>query len=93
MYESYEMSISGFQLISLAQKEGQLGKKKHFHRIIGGYLLDRKTWSSSKDERRAFVEAKKHSIKLSLDKKRRASGQDKNHGSSRDERRAFAKRK
>ena len=66
-------SISRFQLISLAQKEGQLGKKKkHFHRIVGGYLLDRKTWSenksSSKDKRRAFVEAKKHSI--SLDKRK-----------------------
>ena len=68
------MSISGFQLILLTKKEGQLGKKKHFLRTKGGYLLDRKTWSetksSSEDERRAFAEAKKHSIKLSLDKRK-----------------------
>ena len=64
------MSISGFQLILLTEKEGQLGKKKHFHRMKGGYLLDRKTWSETKSssKRRAFAEAKKHSIKLSLNK-------------------------
>ena len=68
------MSISRFQLILLTKKKRATGQKKHFHRIKGGYLLDRKTWSetksSSEDERRAFAEAKKHSIKLSLDKRK-----------------------